>query len=101
MMLLPSTGGNRVPVIAKLVQADEDTVCDVIHRFNEIGTTAVHHRELQSPQPHRADPGPARLPAMAQHQRPPSDILAAQRRERARVRREKGIRWGARPALAS
>jgi hypothetical protein len=26
-----------VPVIAKLVQADEDTVRDVIHRFNEIG----------------------------------------------------------------
>ncbi|GED90113.1 hypothetical protein TNCT6_71980 [Streptomyces sp. 6-11-2] len=27
--------GNRVPVIAQLVQADEDTVRDVIHRFNE------------------------------------------------------------------
>ncbi|MEU8904703.1 transposase [Streptomyces mirabilis] len=34
MMLLASAGGNRVPVIAKLVQADEDTVRDVIHRFN-------------------------------------------------------------------
>ncbi|WP_373462327.1 helix-turn-helix domain-containing protein [Streptomyces sp. V3I7] len=39
MMLLASAGGNRVPVIAKLVQADEDTVRDVIHRFNEIGLT--------------------------------------------------------------
>lgn len=29
MMLLASDGGNRVPVIAKLVQADEDTVRDV------------------------------------------------------------------------
>lgn len=25
------------------------------------------------------------------------DVLAAQRRERARIRREKGIRWGQRP----
>lgn len=33
MMLLASGDhGNRVPVIAQLVQADEDTVRDVIHR---------------------------------------------------------------------
>jgi hypothetical protein len=37
MILLASAGGNTVPVIARLVQADEDTVRDVIHRFNEIG----------------------------------------------------------------
>src|SRR3954464_7627179 len=37
MMLPASAGGNRVPVIAQLVQADEDTVRDVIHQFNEIG----------------------------------------------------------------
>jgi hypothetical protein len=37
MMLLASAGGSAVPVIARLVQADEDTVRDVIHRFNEIG----------------------------------------------------------------
>ncbi|WP_017588693.1 IS630 family transposase [Nocardiopsis ganjiahuensis] len=37
MMLLASAGGNRVPVIAQLVQADEDTVRDVIHKFNESG----------------------------------------------------------------
>ncbi|GAA3902023.1 hypothetical protein GCM10023084_63150 [Streptomyces lacrimifluminis] len=35
MMLPASAGGNRVPVIAQLVQADEDTVRDVIHAFNE------------------------------------------------------------------
>lgn len=41
-MLLPaSAGGNRVPVIAQLVQADEDTVRDVIHRFNETGLTCL------------------------------------------------------------
>jgi hypothetical protein len=28
------------------------------------------------------------------------DVLAAQRRERARIRSEKGIRWGGRPAAA-
>ena len=41
MMLLASAGGNRVPVIAQLVAADEDTVRDVIHRFNEIGLAAL------------------------------------------------------------
>ncbi|WP_405652459.1 IS630 family transposase [Streptomyces sp. NBC_00019] len=41
MMPLASVGGNRVPVIAQLVQADEDTVRDVIHRFNEIGLACL------------------------------------------------------------
>jgi transposase len=41
MMLLASAGGNRVPVIAQLVQADEDTVRDVIHRCNEIGLACL------------------------------------------------------------
>ncbi|WP_244206807.1 IS630 family transposase [Streptomyces swartbergensis] len=41
MMILASAGGNRVPVIAKLVQADEDTVRDVIHRFNDIGLACL------------------------------------------------------------
>ncbi|MEK8143356.1 helix-turn-helix domain-containing protein [Streptomyces sp. M10(2022)] len=34
-------GGNTVPVIANLVQADEDTVRDGIHRFNEIGLAGL------------------------------------------------------------
>ncbi len=41
MMLLASAGGNRVPVVAQLVQADEDTVRDVIHRFNEVGLACL------------------------------------------------------------
>lgn len=41
MMLLASSGGNRVPVIAQLVQADEDTVREVVHRFNEIGLACL------------------------------------------------------------
>jgi hypothetical protein len=41
MMLLASAGGNRVPVIAQLVQADEDTVRDVIHRFIEVGLACL------------------------------------------------------------
>ncbi|MGW0829994.1 IS630 family transposase [Streptomyces prunicolor] len=44
MMLLASAGGNRVPVIARLVQADEDTVRDVIHRFNEIALACLDPR---------------------------------------------------------
>ncbi|GAA1336932.1 hypothetical protein GCM10009647_079650 [Streptomyces sanglieri] len=41
MMLLASAGGNRVPVIAQLVQADEGTVREVIRRFNEIGLACL------------------------------------------------------------
>lgn len=41
MMLLASAGGNTVRVIAQLVQAEEDTVRDVIHRFNEIGLACL------------------------------------------------------------
>jgi transposase len=41
MMILASVGGNRVPVIAQLVAADEDTVREVIHRFNEIGLACL------------------------------------------------------------
>jgi transposase len=44
MMLLASAGGNRVPVIAQLVAADEDTVREVIHRFNEIGLACLDPR---------------------------------------------------------
>ncbi len=44
LMLLASAGGNRVPVTAQLVAADEDTVRDVIHRFNEIGLACLDPR---------------------------------------------------------
>jgi transposase len=44
MMLLASAGGNRVPVIARLVRADKDTVQDVIHRFSEIGLACLDPR---------------------------------------------------------
>ncbi|MEE1797587.1 helix-turn-helix domain-containing protein [Streptomyces sp. JV176] len=44
MMLLASAGGSAVPVIARLVQADEDTVRDVIHKFNEIGLACLDPR---------------------------------------------------------
>lgn len=100
MMLLASAGGNRVPVIARLVAADEDTVRDVIHRFNEIGLACLDPRWAGSRprllsdddedfvvqtattrptklgQPFtrwslRADTSPARLSTLAQRQRPP------------------------------
>lgn len=60
MMLLASPGGNRVPVIAQLVQADEDTVRDVIHRFNETrwdGSRAGRTRRRRRPGP-GSGPGP-------------------------------------------
>jgi Winged helix-turn helix len=41
MMLPASAGGNRAPVIARWCRADEDTVRDVIHRFNEIGPACL------------------------------------------------------------
>ncbi|MFE5407110.1 IS630 family transposase [Streptomyces sp. NPDC056580] len=44
MMLLASAGGNRVPVIAQLVRADQDTVRHAIHRFNEIGLACLDPR---------------------------------------------------------
>jgi len=44
LMLLASAGGNTVPVIARLVQADEDTVRDLIRRFNEIGLACLDPR---------------------------------------------------------
>ncbi len=44
MILLASAGGNTVPVIARLVAADEDTVREVIHRFNEIGLACLDPR---------------------------------------------------------
>jgi transposase len=44
MIVLASAGGNSVPVIARFVQADEDTVRDVIHKFNETGLTCLDPR---------------------------------------------------------
>jgi transposase len=135
MMILASAGGNRVPVIAQLVQADEDTVREVIHRFNEIGLACLDPHWVggrprllgpdqedlvvatatTSPTTHF---GPLRQFTLANSQhsnhtvqtralhaylrwrnanaRHP-EVLAAQRRERARIRSEKGIRWGGRP----
>jgi hypothetical protein len=50
-MLLASAGGNRVPVIARLVQADEDTVRDVIHRFTGLPGPSVGGRPSPPAQP--------------------------------------------------
>nr|WP_246835700.1 helix-turn-helix domain-containing protein [Micromonospora sp. MH33] len=41
MVVLASAGGNTVPAIARLVQADEDTIRQVIHQFNEMGRPSV------------------------------------------------------------
>ncbi|MEU1238702.1 helix-turn-helix domain-containing protein [Micromonospora aurantiaca] len=44
MVVLASAGGNTVPAIARLVQADEDTIRLVIHRFNEMGMVSLDPR---------------------------------------------------------
>lgn len=44
MVVLASAGGNTVPAIARLVAADEDTVRELIHRFNEVGMKALDPR---------------------------------------------------------
>ncbi|MBB4738805.1 transposase [Actinoplanes octamycinicus] len=44
MVVLASAGGNTVPAIARLVQADEDTIRQVIHRFNETGMASLDPR---------------------------------------------------------
>ncbi|WBB89337.1 IS630 family transposase [Verrucosispora sp. WMMC514] len=41
MVVLASAGGNTVPAIARLVQADEDTIRQIIHRFNEMGMASL------------------------------------------------------------
>ncbi|GIE84599.1 IS630 family transposase [Actinoplanes regularis] len=42
MVVLASAGGNTVPAIARLVQADEDTIRQLIHRFNEMGMACLN-----------------------------------------------------------
>ena len=41
MIIMASASGTLVPAIARLVAADEDTVRDVIHLFNEQGLAAL------------------------------------------------------------
>jgi Winged helix-turn helix len=44
MIIMASASGTRVPAIARLVAADEDTVRDVIHTFNARGVAALDPR---------------------------------------------------------
>ena len=41
MIIMASASGTSVPAIARLVAADEDSVRDVIHAFNEKGLAAL------------------------------------------------------------
>src|SRR3954471_19204653 len=41
LIIMASASGTPVPAIAHLVAADEDTVRDVIHAFNERGMSAL------------------------------------------------------------
>ena len=53
LMILASSSGTPVPAIARLVAADEDTVRDVIHAFNDRGLAALD--------PHWAGGAPRRI----------------------------------------
>src|SRR6516164_747556 len=44
MIIMASASGTRVPAIARLVAADEDTVRDMIHLFNAQGLAALDPR---------------------------------------------------------
>jgi len=55
LVVLASASGNTVPAIARLVAADEDTVREVIHRFNALG--------MGSLDPHWAGGRPRRISA--------------------------------------
>ena len=41
MIIMASSSGTPVPAIARLVVADEDTVGDVVHAFNQRGLAAL------------------------------------------------------------
>ena len=43
-MIMASSSGTPISAIARLVAADEDTVREVIHRFNEVGLKALDPR---------------------------------------------------------
>src|SRR2546429_7641101 len=53
LIIMASASGTPVPAIARLVAAHEDTVRDVIHRFNEVGLRALD--------PNRAGGRPGRI----------------------------------------
>jgi transposase len=44
LIIMASALGNRVPAIARLIAADEDTVRDVIHAFNDQGPSMLAPR---------------------------------------------------------
>ena len=103
MIIRASASGTLVPAIARLVAADEDTVRDVIHAFNAgANPVEAHFGPLRTfvmgTSGHPNHPALARrLQACLRwrnaHARHPG-VLAAQRRERARIRSERQQRWG-------
>ncbi len=107
MMLLVSVGGNRVPVIAQLVQADQDFVRDVTHRFNEIGLACLDPR-WAGDRPRLLSPDDEDFVVQTATTRPSKlgqpftrwsiRKLAAYLRK---VHREKGIRRGGKLAIAA
>ena len=120
MIIMASASGTPVPAIARLVAADEDTVRDVVHLFNakglaaldprwaggrprlisdgdiEVIVTAARTRPEKPVQPFTPRWPASCRPACAGVMPTPATpgVLAAQRRERARIRSERQQRWG-------
>ena len=53
MMIMASASGTPIPAIARLVAADEDTVREVIHRFNAVGLACLDPRWAGGRPPHQ------------------------------------------------
>ena len=107
MIIMASASGTLVPAIARLVAADEDTVRDVIHAFNAKGLAALDP-QWAGGRPRRISDEDIEVIVAAATTRPEKlgqpftrnaharhpGVLAAQRRERARIRSERQQRWG-------
>ena len=74
MVVLASAGGNTVPAIARLVQADEDTIRQVMHRFNEMGMASLDP-QWAGGRPRQISPSRARTETVADI-RSPTDHYA-------------------------
>lgn len=71
------------------------------HRGPASGPCGSSPRPIPTTPTTRSRPGPCKPACAGATSTPGPDVLAAQRRERARIRSEKGARWGGRPLPAA
>ncbi len=96
-VILDNLSANKTPLIRAWVKKYKVRLCQRLMGQSDRGAVRavadLCHGRLGPSEPHGAGPPPAGLPHLAQRQRHP-DVLAAQRRERARIRSERQQRWG-------